>query len=174
MRLSDDEWRELFGSIEREAVHLETRDAYGTEVELPHIAKWEKGEPDDDEWLQWWLTMVRTSIESGKSWRRARVVSEPLSKYQRWAYEVTHTMVTSGEDIRWVPRRLVSSIAFPGNDFWLFDDRLVVFLHFAGDGLSVEHEMSTDPAVLELCRSAFESVWKLSIPHRDYDPPTPH
>jgi hypothetical protein len=168
--ISEEEFVALFHTVEREAIHLEMRDAYGTEVELPHLAKWESGEPDDDEWLQWWITLVRQSIEAGKSWRRAQVVSEPLSRYQLWAYEVTHTMVTSGEDIRWVPRRLVSSIAFPGNDFWMYDERLVVFLHFAGDGLVVDREVSTDPAVIDLCKSAFEAVWKLSVPHRDYHP----
>jgi hypothetical protein len=170
MGLSYEEFSQLFHTVEREAIHLEMRDSYGTDVELPHIAKWEKGEPDDDEWLQEWMTLVRQSIEAGRSWRRAQVVSEPLSRYQRWAYDVTTTMVASGEDIRWVPRRLVSAIALPGNDFWMYDERLVIFLHFAGDGLVVDREVSTDPAVIGLCKSAFEAVWKLSIPHRDYEP----
>jgi len=168
--ISQEEWDGLFRTVERSAVHLEMRDSYGTEVELPHIAKWEKGEPDDDEWLQPWLGMVRRSVQAGKSWRRAQVVSEPLSDYQRWAHRVTDTVVTSGEDIRWVSRRLVSSIPFPGNDFWLFDDRLIVFLHFAGNGLIVDRQLSTDPADVELCRSAFEAVWKLAVPHHDYKP----
>lgn len=77
-------------------------------------------------------------------------------------------MVDAGEDIRWVPRRLVPSVAFPGNDFYLFDNRLVVFLIYAGNGLGTDKVTSTDPADLRLCRSAFEAVWKLSIPHRDY------
>ncbi|MEV4383972.1 DUF6879 family protein, partial [Streptosporangium sp. NPDC049644] len=46
-------------------------------------------------------------------------VSEPLSDYQRWSYSIAHQMVEAGEDIRWVPRRLVSSIPLPGN-FYLF------------------------------------------------------
>jgi hypothetical protein len=29
---------------------------------------------------------------------------------------------------------------------------------------------SADPADLRLCRSAFEAVWQLSIPHREYEP----
>jgi hypothetical protein len=33
----------------------------------------------------------------------------------------------AGEDIRWVPSRLVSAVATPGNDFYLFDGRLAVF-----------------------------------------------
>jgi len=64
----------------------------------------------------------------------------------------------------------VSSVALPGNDFYLFDDRLAVFLLYAGDGLAAGRLGSADPADIRLCRSAFEAVWKLSIPHREYAP----
>jgi hypothetical protein len=69
-----------------------------------------------------------------------------------------------------VPRRLVSSVGIPGNDFYLFDDRLVVFLIYSGNGLNAGYETSTDPADIELCRAAFGAVWKLAVPHRDYQP----
>ena len=45
-----------------------------------------------------------------------------------------------------------------------------VFLLYAGNGLSAGMLSSSDPADLRLCRSAFEAVWKLSIPHREYAP----
>ncbi|GAA3249892.1 DUF6879 family protein [Dactylosporangium siamense] len=76
--------------------------------------------------------------------------------------------VEAGEDTRWVPRRRVSTIPLPGNDFWLFDDELVMFLVFAGNGLVVDRLATTDPDAIRLCRSAFEAVWQLSIPDRDY------
>jgi hypothetical protein len=151
-------------------VHLETRDAYGTAVELPYMAKWAAGEPDDLHWLDDWCDTLREHTGAGRSTRRARIVSEPLSEYQRWSFSIAHPMVTAGEDIRWVPRRLVSSIAFPGNDFYLFDDQLAVFLLYTGEGLSAGMIGSEDPADLRLCRSAFEAAWRLSVPHSAYQP----
>ena len=168
--VSDSDFEHLLVTFEREAIHLETRDTYGTAVELPHMARWAAGEPDDLEWLQQWCATLREAGRAGKSVRRARIVSEPLSDYQRWSYSIANPMVEAGEDIRWVPRRLVSSIALPGNDFYLFDDRLAVFLLYSGNGLSAGMFRSCDPADLRLCRSAFEAVWKLSIPHREYAP----
>lgn len=168
--ITDDEFDRLLTDFARESVHLETRDAYGTQVELPHMAKWAAGVPDDLEWLQGWCTTLREHAAAGKTVRRARVVSEPLSDYQRWSHSIAAPMVDAGEDIRWVPRRLVSSIGIPGNDFYLFDDRLVVFLIYAGDGLAADKVTSTDPHDIGLCRSAFDAVWELSIPHRDYKP----
>jgi hypothetical protein len=146
------------------------RDAYGTETELPYMAKWAAGEPDDLNWLDDWCATLRGHVAAGKAVRRVRVVSEPLSDYQRWSFSIADPMVDAGEDIRWIPRALVSSVAFPGNDFYLLDDRLVVFLLYAGGGLNAGMVSSTDPTDISLCRSAFDAVWKISTPHRDYKP----
>ena len=56
MRTSSlEELRQLSRGIQKSFVHLETRDSYGTETELPHLARWRRGEPDDYAWLQRWL-----------------------------------------------------------------------------------------------------------------------
>lgn len=169
-QISDGEFDRLLATFDRELVHLETRDAYGTAVELPHMAKWAAGETDDLEWLQGWCTVLREAVAAGKSVRRARIISEPLSDYQRWSYSIAQPMVDAGEDIRWVPRKLVSSIAIPGNDFYLIDNLLVVFLTYTGNGLDAGKFTSSDPADIQVCRSSFDAVWKLSVPHREYRP----
>jgi len=66
--------------------------------------------------------------------------------------------------------RLVSTIALPGHDFWLFDGELVVFVLFEGSGVVADQVMTTDQDVIDLCRSAFEAVWQLAIPNGDYHP----
>lgn len=168
--ITDDQFDHLLTSFEHESLHLETRDSYGTAVELPHMAKWAANEPDDLEWLQGWCAILRNHSANGRTVRRARIVSEPLSDYQRWSYEIAYPMVEAGEDIRWVPRRLVSSIGIPGNDYYLLDNRLVIFLVYQGNGLAADKITSTDPDDIALCRSAFESVWKYAIPHSEYQP----
>jgi hypothetical protein len=169
--VTDEEFGELLRhGFAREAVHLEMRDAYGTAVELPHMARWAAGEPDPLDWLDDWCGALREHVRAGRSVRRARIVSEPLSDYQRWSLSIADPMVEAGEDIRWVPRRLVSSVALPGNDFYLLDDRLAVFLLYAGSGMSAGMVSSTDPADMRLCRSAFEAAWALAVPHRAYQP----
>ena len=168
--INEEEFDKLLTTFEHQAIHLEMRDAYGTTVELPHMARWAAGEPDDLAWLDGWCDALRGHVKAGRSVRRARIVSEPLSDYQRWSYSIARPMLEAGEDIRWVPRRAVSSIALPGNDFYLLDDRLIVFLHYAGSGLAMDRVTSTDAGDISLCRTAFEAIWKVSIPHREYNP----
>ena len=167
--VSGDERERFFQTFQWEAIHLEMRDSYGTAVERPHLNRWEAGEPDDDlEWLQPWFSTVREGRQAGKVFRRARIISEPVTDYIRWEHMDTHLFVEAGEDIRWLPRRSVSGIALPGNDFCMFDSETVIFSVFAGGGLVVERQLTTDPGIVELCKAAFESVWVLAIPHSEY------
>jgi hypothetical protein len=110
-------------------------------------------------------------VARGVKFRRARVISEPVSDYIRYEHFITDaTNIAGGEDVRWLPRRQASDLCLPGNDFWLFDDRLIRFHHFSGDGEVVEDELVTDPAVIRMCAAAFEAVWARAIPHADYQP----
>jgi hypothetical protein len=158
-----DELNEMCRGIRRSFVHLETRDAYGTEIELPHMAKWRRGEADDLAWLGWWLEMLRGHRAGGRGCRRARVVSEPLSDYQQWTMSHVGTFVEAGEDIRYVPRRLLTAVTLPGSgDFYVFDEERVLFLHYAGNGTNTLFEATEDPAIVRTCLDAFEAVWGMA------------
>ena len=157
--------------IETSFVHLETRDAYGTEVEQPHLAKWRRGEPDDYAWLAWWLDMLRGHRAAGRTCRRARIVSEPLSEYQQWVNSFVGLFVDAGEDIGLVARPRLTDVLLPGSgDFYVFDDSLVLFLHYAGYGTNTAFEVTGEPGTVRMCREAFESVWRLAVPFREYRP----
>ncbi len=101
--------------------------------------------------------------------RRARIVSEPVSEYIRYEYAGTPVNLGAGEQVRRLPRSAASDIALPGNDFWSIDDQAVRFNLFTGDGVAAEPRFSRDPAVVELCASAFEEVWRRAVPHEETD-----
>ena len=59
MQLSQEAFDRLFEDFEHESLHLEMRDSYGTEAELPQLARWAAGEPDDLAWLGGWCRTLR-------------------------------------------------------------------------------------------------------------------
>jgi len=168
---SYDDLNELCRGITKSFVHLETRDSYGTEVELPHMARWRRSEPDDFAWLHWWLEMLRGHRAAGRTCRRLRIVSEPISDYQRWTFSHAELFVNSGEDIRYLARPRLATVALPGSgDYYVFDDQLVLFLHYAGNGTNASFEITEDPQTVRTCRDAFETAWDLATPVHDYRP----
>lgn len=166
-----DELRDLCGGITSCFVHLETRDSYGTDAELPHMAKWRRGESDDYEWLRWWLDLLREHRTAGRTCRRVRIVSEPLSDYQRWTTSHVRLFLEAGEDIRYISRPRLATMLLPGSgDFYVFDDSVVLFLHYAGNGTNAGFEITENPRMVQSCRDTFESVWSLTTPFDEHRP----
>ncbi|MDN3352946.1 DUF6879 family protein [Actinomadura sp. DC4] len=169
-----EDWTQILGSCERSAWHLEMRDSYAVSNEDLMFTAWRDGhhdEPGDrDSWWRPWLSLMTETTERGVEVRRARIVSEPVTEYIRFEYDISFSNIAAGEQVRWLPRRQASSLALPGNDFWLLDGERVLFNHFTGDGDETDCEWSADPAVAKLCATAFESVWELATPHDAYRP----
>lgn len=163
---------ELIRSAERTAVHLEMRDVYAIPDEDEGFTAWRKGRrltPGDPEsWWSPWLDLVQEVTAKGVRLRRARIVGEPHSEYIRYEHSFAFTNIAAGEEVRWLPRRSSSGLALPGNDFWLFDGRLVQFNVFDGDGRWVHTDQTDDTSTAGLCREAFEAVWERAVPHDDY------
>jgi hypothetical protein len=161
---------ELLAACTSSAVHLEIHDAHLTSD--PAYRAWLAGQADareSAEQYRAYTDVVVPAVRRGVRVRRARIVSEPASEYVRWEHWLTDPVnIAAGEDVRWLPRRLASTLAVPGNPYWVFDDRLVRFTIFDGSGEVQGSQYSDDAGVIDACRSAFEAVWRLAVPHQEY------
>jgi hypothetical protein len=160
---------ELIKDTVSSAVHLEMRDQY-TPDDPVFLAWLENGQVIDPA-LPDWYDLVRAHVARGVKFRRARVVSEPLSDFVRFEFACTSGLnVAAGEQVRWLGRRQASDLCLPGNDFWVFDGRRVRLSHFAGNGDFLDDELSEDPVLVRHCAAAFEAVWERATDHADYKP----
>ncbi|MFF7982267.1 DUF6879 family protein [Streptomyces sp. NPDC007901] len=164
---------ELLDAAQHSAVHLEMRDVYAVSKETSEFQHWLKtgkrpDDPDSDYWREW-TSVVRRAVTRGVAVSRARIISEPVTDYIRYEHAGTPVNLAAGEQVRWLPRRRASDIALPGNDFWLFDNRLVRFGFFSGDGALTGHALDEDPATVKLCASAFDAVWERATAHEQYE-----
>jgi len=164
---------ELITQARASAVHLEMRDTYTPHD--PEFLAWLDGKPASaviaTPGRAQWAALVGEHTARGVAFRRARIVSEPVTDYIRFEHAVTAGLnIAAGEQVRWLPRRRASDLCLPGNDFWVFDGRLVRFGHFAGDGEFLDHDLTDDPAVAGLCAAAFEAVWQRATDHAGYQP----
>ncbi|MGW2602328.1 DUF6879 family protein [Streptomyces klenkii] len=171
MSQTDSEFADLLADTRHSAVHLEMRDSYGIGEEVAAFEAWRAGRRPSPEPGTWWNdfhTMVRDAAARGVTFRRARIVSEPVSDYIRYEHDCTYQNIAAGEQVRWLPRRSASDLALPGNDFWLFDQRVVMWNHFTGDGGSAGPEVDERAGAVKLCAAAFEAVWDRATPHEEY------
>ncbi|MFD8322657.1 DUF6879 family protein [Kitasatospora purpeofusca] len=172
MPQSEPDFFELLKGAKNSAVHLEMRDSYGVGDESDDFDRWKNSgtrdsDPNSPYWAPW-VSVISETVARGVKVRRARIVSEPVTDYIRWEHAGTVVNIAAGEDVRWLPRRSASGIALPGNDFWLFDSKAVLFNHFTGNGDWSGQNLCIDPDVVQLCASAFAAVWASGVPHDEY------
>jgi hypothetical protein len=171
MSQSVESFAEIMAGVRRSAVHLELRDSYGVPNETDNFAAFRRGEWNEakakgDRHV--WLDLVSDAVGRGVAMRRARVVSVPVTDCIRFEHTGTRMNIDAGEQVRWLPRRQASRLRLPGNDFWLFDDRLLQFNIFDGPGSWAHTDFTEDSDVVEFCSAAFDAVWQLATPHIEF------
>jgi hypothetical protein len=162
---------DMIAVIRRSAAHLEMQPHYG--LDDPSFLAWKATgrHPADDERDEAWRHSVRTAVARGVTFRRLRIVPEPLTDYLEWERAITTEVnVAAGEQVRWLPRSQVVGLLVPAHDFWLFDTATVRFAHFDLDGRLTSEQSTGDQAVVAQNLAAFEVLWDRAIPHADFRP----
>ncbi|MFI6873583.1 DUF6879 family protein [Streptomyces sp. NPDC050400] len=173
MSQSGPTFAELLANCQESAVHLEMRDVYGVEEEDEDFAAWCAGRTYDlTDRATWWNgfhQMVADAVARGVAFRRARVVSEPVSDYIRYEHSCTPQNLAAGEEVRWLARHRSSDLLLPGNDLWIFDRHTVRYGLFSGDGRFLENVVERDAEIVKRHAGAFDAVWERAVPHEDYE-----
>jgi hypothetical protein len=145
MLLDLDQWREIFRGFTKSAFRLEVQQIYTMPDEREDFERFLAGLPalpgDNHEWHD----RVRGYVAEGRTVQRAKVVRRPLTDYTR--YLVARGIpenVEAGEDYR-IIEAADRDTGLPDQDFWMFDERVVVHLHYETDGTQRSRELVEDP-----------------------------
>ncbi len=127
---------------------MEVRDRYNSPRETESFRKFMADEPDDLAWHQNWLAMIREATTEGRRFCRVRVVGLPLSDYSRFGLWISQFAYEAGDDIRYLTRGQSEATDLPRHDYWLFDSRKLIKMHFRDDDRFLGGEVITDPATI--------------------------
>lgn len=144
--LIGDEFLQLFRSFEHTAFRLEVRESYNAPREVESFRRFKAGEPVDLSWAESWYSMIRQATAEGRRFARVRAVSVPLSDYSRFGLWAAQRTCEAGEDIRYLSRDVAARLDLPDHDYWLFDSRTLVRMHFGEADKFHGGEIVEDPA----------------------------
>lgn len=122
------------------------RDSYNASREVESFRKFRAGEQVDMSWAESWFGMIREATAEGRLFSRVRVVSLPLTDYSRFGLWASQFTTAAGEDIRYLARDVARDAELPNHDYWLFDSRKLVRMHFGDDDRFLGGEIIEDAA----------------------------
>lgn len=142
-----------FETFEHTAWRLESRRGYASDRASAGFQRWARGEDPQVDPDRPWCRNIARQTGMGKRIGRVRVVDDPATIGQRYLLTVGWANVRAGEDIRCLSRATPAGAGLPDRDFWLFDSKVLLEMHFGQDDVYLGAELVTDPvAVLTACQ----------------------
>jgi hypothetical protein len=162
----------LFKSFGKSMFRLETLDAYSvaSDVILPLYLAGEPLPPPPNKYqLEWW-GIVEDATKQEKEVSRVHVVPNELTPYLR--YEIDWGYVYSaqhGEKVFLVSRddnKRLAEVA--AEDFYLFDDKTLVYLKYDKAGAFLGYQMEENPECIEACAKIKADLISVAVPLNEY------
>lgn len=167
MLLDGEEWATYFENFKRSAWRLETQPTYTMPNEADLFVRFLAGEPKPDGFNFEWEARVRNNVTSGKAMGRVRVVRRPFSNYtlSQFSRSIPGN-ISAGEDIR-ILDLTNKDVELPNQDFWLFDESVVVHLNFRPDGTLQDRELVESPDLAKYLKWRDVAIVE-SVPFSEY------
>jgi hypothetical protein len=144
--LDGDEWQAYFRDFKRSAFRLEVHQVYTMPNEQADFARFLAGEELPPDHNSAWYETIRANIAAGKTMTRIKLVRRPFTDYTRYLMSVgVPGNAAAGEEYRIIDIT-EKSVDLPEQDFWMFDEEVVVLLNYRPDGTQINRERveSTD------------------------------
>ncbi|MFC1429536.1 DUF6879 family protein [Streptacidiphilus sp. N1-3] len=166
--ITNDRFDELFRTFQHTAWRWETQRGYDSDRQSPAYQAFLRGEEAVRDRRRPWLVNIAAQVREGKRIERVRVLDNPPTEGQRFLLSGAPYNIDAGEDIRHLDRAKAEELRLPEDDFWLFDSRLLLRMHFDDQQRWLGAEAVEEPAeVLTACQIR-DAAWHHAIPHAQY------
>jgi len=118
--------------------------------------------------MQSWLNILRDTTATGRRFARVRVVSLPLTDYSRFGVWCAQFTNAAGEDIRYLDRAEAQAAGLPNFDYWLFDSRLLLRMHFDERDAFLGGEIIEDAAEIVKANYWRDAAWHHATRRDDF------
>ncbi|MCX4688218.1 hypothetical protein OG401_28650 [Kitasatospora purpeofusca] len=152
MLLDGEDWQSFLRDFERSAFRLEVHQVYTMPFEAETVAGFLAGDPVPEGFNSEWHNRIRDHRTAGRTMTRAKLVRLPLTDYSRYLFEwCIPGNVAAGEDYRIVDVT-TQDLDLPDQDFWLFDESVVVHMNYRPDGTQINRTLIENPDISKYLR----------------------
>lgn len=112
--------------------------------------------------------MLREATAEGRRFARVRLVTLPLTDYSRFGVWCAQFTNSAGEDIRYLERGRAEAAGLPNHDYWLFDSRRLVRMHFDDNDSFLGGEVIEDAGEIVKHNHWRDAAWHYAVRRDDF------
>jgi hypothetical protein len=163
--------RKHLHEFKQEAFRLEMLDKYEVASSNERVSRFLGGDPLPPHSATDWLDLVANATQGGKLMQRVHILPGKLTPYLRYEIEWGYCYSASvGENIYVVQSdKVLPSLLNPDTrDFWLFDNKVAIVLHYDEGGRLVDIAEEIDAARIQEHVRTKEALLQIATPLRSY------
>ena len=126
----------LFSTFEKSAFRLQNFPSYSSVEGLKEYERFAAGElfPMRNDLAM--ENTIKEAVKSGKKMSRVQILPEILTPYLKFEIEWRYPFsVDAGEEVKFLlPRKCENLELLSNKDFWLLDDKVLVWMNYNADG----------------------------------------
>jgi hypothetical protein len=168
----------LFDGFRQSAYRLEALQQYLVPEEAEDLDRFLNGQGRIERSVRTssWLRQLAETTLAGRRWHRVHLVrhgDHGLSNYMRFELLGLLGNIACGDDIRVAVLDEQPGLeVLEGRDYWLFDgdskDAVAALMRYDAEGRFLGADQSTDPEVLDWCRTQRDAALAVSISLHEY------
>ena len=145
---------------------LELIPEYKVPADLILFEKWKNKEMIVDTQKDKWLKSLREAKNKGVKVQRVRITPLPIPEYIFYEIDYWHYSIQAGEEILFLSEadynQLQTKSDFKAEDYWMFDDEVLVIFHYKNGDL-IKEEMIRGKELIEKHREFKEKLLNQAI-----------
>jgi hypothetical protein len=155
---------DAFDTFTRDATRIEVLPSFRIEEEAAALAAAREGKRPDLGFLREWHEYLDEVNSSGRTSRRLRLISSPMTEYERFEVRWGYTSnAEHGEEIRLLSR----SESLEMRDYWIFDGESVFEMLYGADGSFIGSRTVEANDAKDIV-SWLTATWPTAAPLADY------
>lgn len=161
--IADETFGDYFREFQHTAWRLETRRGYASDRAGEKYRRFLRGESVETDTGSPWYANIRAQVAEGKRIGRVRLLDDVPTEGQRFLLATAVGSIAAGEDIRNLWRADAERLGLPAEDFWLFDSRQALRLHFDDRDEYLGAELVEDPATIVRYCQVRDAAWHHAV-----------
>jgi len=157
------EWNNAKNNIFR----LESLPEYKVENDLKNFEKFKKGLPYIANKDKKWFKKLSSTKNRGLIIKRVRIVKLPLSDYLKYEIDFWQKSIKYGEQILFLKQndyqKIITSIKFEPEDFWMFDDKKLIIFHYNISGEWIGEEVISEQNIIDKYKNVKQELIRHSV-----------
>ncbi|MFF4933565.1 DUF6879 family protein [Streptomyces griseofuscus] len=166
--INDDTFGSYFETFQHTAWRLETRRGYASDRAGEKYRQFMETGTVPNDLHRPWCANVTAQTAQGKRIERVRIMDRPPTSEQLFLLASAASNSEAGEDIRNLWRPDAEKLRLPAVDFWLFDSRRALVLHFDSADEYLGAELVDDPVrIVGFCQIR-DAAWHYATPREEF------